>query len=130
MHVFAITEQVIGAAIAVHRELGPGLLESAYQACVAHELVDRGLRLERQKSVPVVYRGVRLDCGYRMDLLVEQQVIVELKAIERFDPIHTAQVLTYLKLCNLRVALLINFNVRFLRDGLRRVVLDLREPPA
>jgi GxxExxY protein len=117
-----ITESVIGAAIAVHRALGPGLLESAYEACLAYELVDRGLSVERQKAVPVVYRGVKLDCGYRIDLLVQEKVIVELKAIERFEPIHIAQVLSYLKLSGCNVGLLINFNVKVLKDGIRRLI--------
>jgi GxxExxY protein len=117
-----ITETIIGAAIAVHRELGPGLLESAYEACLFYELVQRGLQIERQKGLPVTYRGVHLDCGYRIDLLVEQQVIVELKAVEKLDPIHEAQLLSYLKLSGARVGLLINFHVTELRKGLRRLV--------
>ncbi len=117
-----ITEAVIGAAIAVHRELGPGLLESTYEACLAYELADRGLAVERQKEVPVVYRGVHLDCGYRMDLLVEKEVVVELKAVERIEPIHEAQVLSYLKLSGRKLGLLINFNVQVLADGIRRLV--------
>jgi len=100
-----VTEQIIGAAIAVHRELGPGLLESAYDACVAFELMQRGLKTERQKALPIVYRGHSLDCGYRIDFLVESLVIVELKAVERLEPIHTAQVLSYLRLSTLRVGL-------------------------
>ncbi len=119
-----ITGSVIGAAIAVHRALGPGLLESAYEACLAYELVDRGLSVERQKALPVVYRGVKVDCGYRIDLLVQEKVIVELKAIERFEPIHIAQVLSYLKLSGCNVGLLINFNVRVLKDGIRRLIND------
>jgi GxxExxY protein len=107
----------------VHRELGPGLLESAYEACLAFELESRGLRVERQRSLPVVYRGVRVDCGYRMDLIVEEQVIVELKAVDRLLPIHEAQMLSYLKLSGLRVGLLINFHSLLLKDGVRRLVL-------
>ncbi len=107
----------------MHRELGPGLLESAYEACLAFELESRGLRVERQRSLPVVYRGVRVDCGYRMDLIVEEQVIVELKAVDRLLPIHEAQMLSYLKLSGLRVGLLINFHSLLLKDGVRRLVL-------
>ena len=119
-----ITKNIIGAAIAVHRALGPGLLESAYEACLAYELVDRGLSVERQKALPVVYRGVKVDCGYRIDLLVENVVIVELKAAERLDPIHEAQLLSYLKLSGCKVGLLINFNVKILKSGIRRFIND------
>ena len=118
----AITEGVIGAAIAVHRALGPGLLESAYEACVAYDLVDSGFLVERQKGLPVVYRGVELDCGYRIDLLVENKVIVELKAVEKILPIHEAQLLSYLKLSGCKVGLLINFNVKILKTGIRRLI--------
>jgi len=119
-----ITEKIIGAAIAVHRALGPGLLESAYEACLAFELVDREMSVERQKALPVVYRGVNVDCGYRIDLLVENVVIVELKAVERLDPIHEAQLLSYLKLSGCKVGLLINFNVKILKTGIRRFIND------
>jgi GxxExxY protein len=119
-----ITESVIGAAIAVHRTLGPGLLESAYEACLAFELTDRGLKVEQQVPLPVVYRGVNLECGYRLDFLVEDAVIVEVKAVDDLAPIHEAQVLSYLKLSGLRVGLLINFNVMVLKRGLRRIVND------
>jgi GxxExxY protein len=122
-----ITEIVIGAAMAVHRELGPGLLESTYEACLAHELIERGLSVERQKALPVKYRGVQLDCGYRIDLLVENQVIVELKVVERLEPIHEAQLLSYLKLSGTPVGLLLNFNVTQLRQGIRRLVNHLKE---
>ena len=118
-----ITEKIIGAAIDVHRELGPGLLESAYEACVAYELVDRGLAVERQKQLPISYRGKRIDVGYRIDLLVEETVIVELKAVDHVIPIHEAQLLSYLKLSGCRVGLLINFNVKVLKDGIHRLVL-------
>lgn len=121
-----ITERIIAAAIAVHRGLGPGLLESAYEACLAYELAERGLAVERQKGLPVTYHGVRLDCGYRIDLLVEGLVVVELKAVEKLEPIHEAQLLSYLKLSACKVGLLINFNVKMLKDGLRRMVNDLR----
>ena len=119
-----ITEAIIGAAIEVHRALGPGLLESAYEACTAFEVAQRGLRVEEQKPLPVVYREVRLDCGYRLDLLVEETVIVEIKAVERLMPIHQAQLLSYLKLSGCKVGLLINFNVEVLKSGIRRVVND------
>ena len=120
-----ITGQIIGAAIAVHRALGPGLLESTYEACLAYELMQRGLRVEKQKELPVVYSGVHLDCGYRIDLLVESVVIVELKAVDTLAPIHEAQLLSYLKLSGCKIGLLINFNVEILKDGIRRRVLDL-----
>jgi GxxExxY protein len=121
----ALTEQIIGAAIRVHREIGPGTLESTCEACLTYELVDMGLAVERQKPLPLVYRGRRLDCGYRVDLLVENSVIVEVKSIERFEPVHTAQVLSYLRLSGLRVGLLMNFNVKWLLDhGIKRIVND------
>jgi GxxExxY protein len=117
-----ITQNIIAAAIDVHRALGPGLLESAYEACLAFELRDRGLKVETQKGLPVKYRGILLDCGYRIDLFVEEEVIVELKAVEKILPIHEAQLLSYLKLADCRVGLLINFNVRILKQGIRRLV--------
>ncbi|MBV8676990.1 MAG: GxxExxY protein [Planctomycetaceae bacterium] len=117
-----ITQRVIGAAIAVHRQLGPGLLESTYEACLEHELIGQGLSVERQKVLPVVYKDVRLDCGYRIDLLVEGKVILELKAVDDLLPIHEAQVLSYLKLSGCRVGLLINFNVRLLTRGVKRII--------
>ena len=119
-----ITGTIIGAAIAVHRELGPGLLESTYEACLTYELAERKLAVERQKALPVKYKGVKLDCGYRIDLLVEEKIIVELKAVERLEPIHTAQTLSYLKLSGCRVGLLINFNVKVLKNGIRRLIND------
>jgi GxxExxY protein len=122
MDVNEITEKIIGAAIAVHKGLGPGLLESAYEACLAYELSQRGLRFERQKELPVTYCDVSLDCGYRIDLLVEDTVIVELKAVEELAPIHEAQLISYLKLSGKKVGLLINFNVMVLKDGIRRLV--------
>jgi len=122
-----ITDKIISAAIAVHRELGPGLLESAYEACLVYELVQRGLSIEQQKNLPVIYRDVRVDCGYRIDLFVEKQVIVELKAVEKLEPIHKAQLLSYLKLSGCKVGLLINFNVKILKDGIHRIVNDLDE---
>lgn len=117
------TEQIIGAAIEVHRALGPGLLESAYEECLCHELNLRKIPFERQKPLPVEYKGVKLDCGYRLDLLVDNSVVVELKAVETIEPIHEAQLLTYLKLGGWRLGLLINFNVPVLKDGIRRRVL-------
>jgi GxxExxY protein len=115
------SDQIIAACIEVHRHLGPGLLESAYEQCLAYELSLRGFQCERQRPVPVTYKRVRLDCGYRLDIVVEDKFIVEGKAIERLLPIHQAQVLTYLKLTGLPVALLVNFNVAVLKDGLRRL---------
>ena len=117
-----ITERVIGGAIQVHRTLGPGLLETAYEACLAFELAERGLNVARQVSLPIVYRDVKLECGYRLDLVVEDSVIVEVKAVDELAPIHEAQVLSYLKLSGLCVGLLINFNVVILKKGLRRIV--------
>lgn len=117
-----VTEQILGAAIAVHRALGPGLLESTYEACLAFELVDRGLAIARQTALPVVYRGVRIDCGYRLDLVVAGMVIVEIKAVERIQPVHEAQILTYLKLSRLPVGLLLNFNVPLMKDGIKRFI--------
>ena len=122
-----ITEAIIGAAIAVHKELGPGLLESAYEACLAYELSERKLKVERQKGLPVSYHGVQLDCGYRIDLLVEELVVVELKAVERLEPIHQAQMLSYLRLSGCKVGLLINFNVKVLKNGIRRFVHEFQE---
>ena len=109
--------KIIGAAITVHRHLGPGLLESAYEACLAFELTDLGLFVERQKELPIVYRGVHIDCGYRIDLLVEGKVMLELKAVEELHPIHEAQLLSYLKLSGCKLGLLINFNIRLLTGG-------------
>lgn len=118
-----LTHAIIGSAIEVHRTLGPGLLESAYEECLASELISRGLRFERQKPVPLIYKETRLDCGYRIDLLVEGRVVVELKSAEAIAPIHEAVVLTYLRLSGCRLALLINFNVTTLKDGVRRFIL-------
>jgi GxxExxY protein len=119
----ALTEQIIGAALGVHRELGPGMLESAYEACLVFELLQRGFQVERQKPLPLVYRGRTLDCGYRIDLLVENEVIIEVKAVERLEAVHGAQVLSYLRLSGYKVGLIINFNVKWLiRQGVKRVV--------
>jgi GxxExxY protein len=122
-----LTKTVIGAAIEVHRALGPGLLESAYEECLCEELRLRGIPFERQKPLPVTYKGKQLDCGYRLDLVVANAVVLELKAIEAFAPIHDAQLLTYLRLGGWQVGLLINFNVPVLRDGIRRKVLGFDE---
>ena len=119
-----VTEQIIGAAIAVHRTLGPGLLESAYETCLVYELTQQGLKVEAQKPLPVVYREVKLDCGYRLDLLVEDTVVVELKAVDRLAPIHTAQLMSYLKLSGCKVGLLINFHETLLKNGIVRKVND------
>ena len=118
----AITEKIIGAAIAVHREVGPGLLESAYEECLSYEIGQCGLNFERQVPLPVHYKEVRLDCGYRMDLVVERIVVVEIKAVERIIPVHEAQLLSYLKLANFRVGLLMNFHTPVLKSGLKRIV--------
>jgi len=117
-----LTERIIGAAIDVHRVLGPGLLESAYEACLAFELGSQGLKVERQRALPVVYRNINLDCGYRLDLVVEKNIVIELKAIERLLPIHKAQLLSYMKLSGLKVGLLINFHTKLLKDGVIRLV--------
>lgn len=122
-----LTHAIIGAAIEVHKVLGPGLLESAYEACLSHELAVRGLRFERQKPLPVVYKETKLDEGYRLDLLVEGKVVVELKAIDCLAPIHEAILLTYLRLSGHRVGLLINFHVPVLNDGVRRLVLNYED---
>ena len=118
-----LTGQIIGAAIEVHRELGPGLLESAYQACLAREFSLRNLPFEQEKPLPVEYKGVRIDCGYRLDFIVAGKVVVELKAADVIRPVHEAQLLTYLKLTGCQVGLLINFNVPVLKDGIRRRAL-------
>jgi GxxExxY protein len=118
-----VTGRIIGAALHVHTQLGPGLLESAYEACLAGELVRIGMSVERQRALPITFNGQRVDAGYRLDMVVNGEVIVEIKAIERFDPIHTAQMITYLRFSGCHVGLLLNFNVLALRDGIRRVVL-------
>ncbi len=127
MKINDITGQIIDASICVHTELGPGLLESAYEACLAFELRDRGFVVLQQVVQPVVYRGVALDAGYRLDLLVNGLVIVELKAVEKMIPLYDAQLLSYLKLSKLSVGLLINFNVTRLKDGLKRIVNNYQE---
>ena len=117
-----LTGEIIGAAVSVHREIGPGLLESAYQACMCRELSLRGIPFRAEVELPVEYKGCKLDCGYRIDLVVDSRVIVELKSVERFSSVHESQLLTYLRLSKIRVGLLINFNVVHLRDGIRRLV--------
>jgi len=118
-----ITEQAIGAAIEVHKSLGPGLLESAYEECLCPELTLRGIQFQRQRPLPIEYKGMRLDCGYRIDLQVEGEVVLEIKAVETIEPIHEAQLLTYLKLRGWKVGLLLNFNVPVLKDGICRRIL-------
>jgi GxxExxY protein len=120
-----ISEKIIGCAIQVHRELGPGLLESSYEECLCYELIQSGLLVEKQKPLPLIYKEVRLDCGYRIDLMIEGKVIVEVKAVESLNDIHMAQILTYLKLSKIRLGLLINFNVTLLKSGIRRVANNL-----
>jgi GxxExxY protein len=116
-----ISRRIIGAAIEVHRHLGPGLLESAYESCLVFELRQLGLKVEEQKSLPVVYKEVQLDCGYRLDMVVEDEIIVEIKAVEKLLPIHEAQLLSYLRLAKKRVGLLMNFHVPVLKNGLTRM---------
>ena len=119
-----ITEQIIGAAIEVHRHLGPGLLESTYEACLKYEMEQRGLQVEVQKALPVVYKEIELEQGYRIDLLVENKVVVELKAVEEITDVHEAQILTYLKLSENSVGLILNFNVKLLKNGIRRFIMS------
>ena len=122
-----LSSKIIGAAIEVHQILGPGLLESAYEECLCKELGLRGLSFERQRPLPLEYKGDKLDCGYRLDVVVENGIILELKACEEIEPIHKAQLLTYLKLSKLSLGLLLNFNVPLMRDGIVRVVNDFNE---
>jgi len=124
-----LSSSIIGAAIEVHRELGPGLLESAYERCFARELWLRGIAFQQQKSLPVHYKGTQLDCGYRLDFLIADTIVVEVKAVDALLPIHQAQLLSYLKLGGWKLGLLINFHVPLLRDGIKRIVLGLEEPP-
>jgi GxxExxY protein len=122
-----VTETIIGSAIEVHKHLGPGLLESAYEVCLGYEIANRGLKVVRQMQLPVRYKEVHLDCGYRVDLLVQDSVVVELKVVERLEPIHDAQVLTYLRLSGCKVGLLLNFNTPILREGIKRIVHNFQE---
>jgi GxxExxY protein len=120
-----LSKEIIGAAIEVHSHLGPGLLESAYEECLCREMSIRGLTFERQKPLAVSYKGVKLDCGYRLDVVVGGLVILELKAVDQVESIHEAQLLTYLKLSDLKLGILINFNVPLLKDGIKRIVNGL-----
>ena len=120
-----LTDRIIGAAIEVHRNLGPGLLESAYQKCLAREFDIQGLAFEIEKPIPLDYKGINLECGYRVDFLVEDNIILELKSVDKFLPIHTVQMLTYLRLIKKRVGLILNYNVAVLKDGIKRIVLDV-----
>jgi len=119
----ALSEGIIGCAIAVHKQLGPGLLESAYEICLTYELEQNGFKVERQKAIPLQYREIELDCGYRLDLLVNDLAIIEVKAAESLLPIHDAQLMTYMKLAKCKLGLLINFNEKLLKHGIRRFVL-------
>ena len=119
-----LTERIIGAAIEVHRNLGPGLLESTYEECLCFELTNQNIPFERQKSLPVAYKNLHLECGYRIDVLVSQLVVVEIKAVDILIPIHHAQLLTYLKLGGWKVGLILNFNVTKMTNGIKRLVLD------
>lgn len=120
MDINALTNKAIGCAIEVHKSLGPGLLESAYQECLAFELMKAGLQIERQAPVPVVYKDIHLNCGYRIDILVEHALVLELKSVDILAPVHEAQILTYMKFANKPIGLLINFNVPLLKNGIKR----------
>jgi GxxExxY protein len=122
MEINVITKKVIGCAIEVHKALGPGLLESAYEECLSFELRKAGLNIERQKPTPVIYKNIKLDCGYRIDILVENSVVLELKTVDEFNLVHEAQMLTYLKFAKKSIGLLINFNVTVLKNGIRRFI--------
>ena len=125
MDINKLTSKIIGAAIEVHKHLGPGLLESAYEECLCHELELRRIRFDRQKSLPIEYKGRKLDCGYRLDVLVEDKVVLELKSCEKIEPIHKAQLLTYLKLSNINLGLLLNFNSITMKEGIVRIANEL-----
>lgn len=118
-----LTNTIIAAAIEVHRHLGPGLLESAYEECFCHELQLQGVSFERQRPLPLSYKGVKLDCGYRIDIVVEDKIILELKCVERVLPVHEAQLLTYLRLSGLKVGLIMNFHAAVMKNGIKRLVL-------
>jgi GxxExxY protein len=120
MELNEITQRIIGCAIEVHRNLGPGLLESAYEECLAYELINMGLNFKRQQPTPVVYKEIKLECGYRIDILVENLVVIELKVVDIINPVHEAQILTYMKFANKSIGLLINFNVTVLKNGIKR----------
>ena len=127
MNMNQLSSNIIGAAIEVHKTLGPGLLESAYEECLCHELGIQGLLFEKQKPLSIDYKGKKLDCGYRLDIVVEKAVIIELKSCEKIEPIHKAQLLTYLKLSEFNLGLILNFNVPLMRDGIVRIVNELSE---
>jgi GxxExxY protein len=127
MDINKLSSEIIGAAIEVHKSLGPGLLESAYEECLTHELGLREISVEKQVPMPVVYKGKKLDCGYRLDMIVENAIILELKSCDKIEQIHKAQLLTYLKLSDCRLGLLLNFNVPVMKDGIVRVVNELAE---
>ena len=127
MNINELSSRIIGAAIEVHKALGPGLLESAYEECICYELSIRGFSLERQKPLAVRYKGINLDCSYRLDVVVEDAIILELKSCEKIEPIHKAQLLTYLKLSGFKLGLLLNFNVTLMREGIVRIVNELEE---
>ena len=127
MDVNSITERTIGAAIEVHKHLSAGLLESAYETCLCRELDLRDIRYRRQVELPIIYKGTKLDCGYRIDMIVEEAVVVEIKSVKAIDPIHEAQLITYLRLGGWKVGLIINFNVTMLKDGIKRKVLNFDE---
>ena len=127
MNMNQLSSNILGAAIEVHKTLGPGLLESAYEECLCHELSIQGLLFEKQKPLSIDYKGKKLDCGYRLDIVVEKAVIIELKSCEKIEPIHKAQLLTYLKLSGLNLGLILNFNVPLMRDGIVRIVNEFSE---
>ncbi|MEI7802721.1 MAG: GxxExxY protein [Bacteroidota bacterium] len=118
-----ITERILKCSFKVHTELGPGLLEAAYENCLNYEMTQEGLFVEKQKPMPLIYADVKMDCGYRLDFLVEKKVVVEVKTVEAFDEVHLAQVITYLKLSKCRIGLLLNFHVKSLKDGIKRVIV-------
>lgn len=119
----SLSRQIIGCAIQVHKILGPGILESAYEECLAYELTTEGLMVQRQKPVPLVYKDIKLECGYRLDILVNQKIVVELKSVESLAPVHEAQILTYMRFAHINLGLLINFNVTSLKNGIKRYIL-------
>ena len=127
MDINKLSNRIIGAAIEVHKTLGPGLLESTYEQCLCHELHLRSLSFERQKELPVVYKELKLDCGYRLDIVVENEIILELKSCEKIEPIHKAQLLTYLKLSGISLGLILNFNAVIMREGIMRIVNEFKE---
>jgi GxxExxY protein len=118
-----VSKEIIGSAIEVHRILGPGMLESAYEECLTYELIQKGLKVDRQKPIPVLYKEIKMDCGYRLDLLVDKRVIVEVKSVHFIIPVHEAQILTYMRFAKIKIGLLINFKVTVLKNGLKRFVL-------